>query len=64
MAVKVDSHGVVGPLLLEPAHHIVDFHDGRLRVSESLVGHSIPHQHENHMTSSDFYIITYTGGVY
>ena len=37
VAVKVDSHGVVGPLLLEPAHHIVDFHDGRLRVSESLV---------------------------
>ena len=37
VAVKVDSHGVVGPLLLEPARHIVDFHDGRLRVSESLV---------------------------
>ena len=28
---------MVGPLLLEPANHIIDLHDGKLRVSESLV---------------------------
>lgn len=37
VAVKVDLQELVGLLLLEPANHIVDLHDGRLKVSESLV---------------------------
>ena len=37
VSVKVDTQELRGPLLLEPAHHIVGLYDSRLKVCESLV---------------------------
>ena len=37
MSVKVDTQELMGPLLCEPAHHIVGLYDSRLKVCESLV---------------------------